>query len=233
MCWTAVSTGCSEDDFACYCKSPASDADLSCVSSVCDASDTQEWVVWAQELCAAYGGLVTSAEQASAASTAGNSPATTAFVVATSVGGSASFVTVTQAASTGGSVSSADFSHATGSAVSVNAQSTSNSVNPGVIAGPVVGGVAVLALLAALAVYLKRKNRNSPIPPETSNPGAAPATSAISNSQSNGTAGGAGTSTTQSTNFGSGVDSAPVSSGKQPEVVEHEVGSEAISPLSF
>ena len=93
----------------------------------------------------------------------------------------------------------------------------------------------MIAILVASAVYYRRKRRNQPVHSEVASTSTAPATTAISNIENNGTAGDEATPTEQSTKFGSGVDSAPVSSGKggQPEVREREVESEEANPLSF
>ena len=209
-------------DLSCSCKPPASNADLSCVQGVCSSSDTQEWVQWAGDLCAAYGGLVTGSVQASSAPfTMASSPTAT------------SFLTVTQLRSTAGSTASAAFSGATAPATATAVQSPNNSVNPGIIAGSVVGGVVLAAILVALAMYYNRKRRSQPPHSVVASTGTAPAMTAMSNTGSSESAGDEATPAKQSTKLGSGVDSAAISSGKQTEVVEREVESEDANPLSF
>ena len=89
-----------------------------------------------------------------------------------------------------------------------------------------------VALAAILALYLNRKRRNPATQPEASTGHGAPqVTTAASNGSDSEAAGDGATSGKEKIN--SVVDSAPVSSGKTPEVVKHEVENTEANPLSF
>jgi hypothetical protein len=116
------------------------------VQNACTSSDYQDFIAWAKEICADLGGFAT-----------------------TSSGGGA--VTITQPAATPTQPSGMTTSTVviqqggiTSPSSTASAASSSSGVNPGIIAGPVVGGVVLLALLGVI-FFLWRKKRSYPLPP--------------------------------------------------------------------
>lgn len=106
-----------------------------------------------------------------------------------------------------------------------SAPQSSSSINPGLIAGPVVGGVAVVAIVAFLVWYFIRKRYNSRVPAEVAGVG----TGALPPSVPMGkipietiSDHGVENPYAETPNVGSAVYSAPVSSGNVPQDVQED-----------
>ena len=84
------------------------------------------------------------------------------------------FLSTTQGVAVASNVAASTAGHLTTLPTQPATQSSS-SVNPGLIAGPVVGGVAIVAIVAFLVMYFGRKKRSSHAPAAAAGVGAAEA----------------------------------------------------------
>jgi hypothetical protein len=181
------------NDYSCYCKAPASNDDLACVQKECTATDVQSYIEWAQYQCAAFGGWVTSG------SSSPTSTSVAAGASGTSTGSATSFVTVTQ------STASATNAGSSSATQAPKSSSSGSSVPIGVIVGPVVGGVVLIGLIAALFIWQRRKRSAKRLEMQSERSTVAASSSGRTH------------------NTGSGVDSAPITSTKRPEMRQDEV----------
>ena len=143
-----------------------------------------------------------------------------------------SFLTVAQASSTPQGTTIVNVGVETPSPTPAAATSAQG-VNPGVIAGPVVGGVVLIAAVVAGVIFWRRRKRQ-PVPALGDVPASYGGTTSSDMMSASTGPERPGTIDERTSEFGgSGVDSAPVSSEKRPEVVHEEIDEVERPPRMF